>query len=128
MKAGRELDALIAEKVMNECCHDWHECGPNVWDYQCQKCGIKDSTFPHCTLKTVGMDNPYSTDIAAAWEVVEKLNKTLSSHYVNIRQGKDMGGCEVCVEHQYDHSLLSVSFGGTAPEAICLAALKAVEK
>lgn len=56
MEAGRELDALIAEKVMG-----LERCG-------C-KCGLFLNEYHEPFLEP-----HYSTDIAAAWEVVEKLN------------------------------------------------------
>ncbi len=61
MKPGRELDALIAEKVMGipvtfEQGDYWPPARP----------GANFSTQPI---------RPYSTDIAAAWEVVEKVGR-----------------------------------------------------
>lgn len=61
-EAGRELDALVAEKVM----------------------GWSQSEFGHATLYLTPPGQPrdvvratphYSTDIADAWMVVEKLNR-----------------------------------------------------
>lgn len=57
MKPGRELDALIAEKVMR-------------WNREHDECGLPPGVY--------GSDNiqpfpHYSTDISAAWEVVEKI-------------------------------------------------------
>lgn len=65
---GPALDALVAEKVMGE---------PLV--LTCKYC-FKDTTrqpdalCTHCGYSHPAFDlPPYSTDIAAAWEVVEKL-------------------------------------------------------
>lgn len=51
MKAGRETDALIAERVMGFS-EIWHGTMPSYWDGDAQR------LLPR-----------YSTDIAAAWEV-----------------------------------------------------------
>lgn len=70
MKPGPGLSALVGEHVINECRHDFERCGPNFWNYQCRKCGMEDSNFVK-KLHVVGENKPYSTDIAAAWEVWE---------------------------------------------------------
>ena len=105
MKAGRELDALVAEKVMG---HDMEK------DF-CTTC--YDS--PTC-------DRPiprYSILIQDAWPVVEKmadrrhpfeLVKTPISYWV----------CRFYGEIIRD---IYKGYADTAPLAICLAALKAVE-
>lgn len=102
MKAGRELDALIAEKVM-----DGKRC-PNCTD------GLPECGFhPH-----------YSTDIAAAWEVVGKL-KDSHPRFMLMRYEMTFGArkFESCFDTmpQQPGDLCD-----TAPHAICLAALKAV--
>ena len=77
-------------------------------------------------LKRDGVSYPWcpSTDIVAAWEVVEKLS---GGHHIVLERfsygwrcdisalsaGKGTGGCRTARAH-------------TAPHAICLAALKAV--
>lgn len=62
MKPGRELDALVAEKVMG--LPKPYETRPGGdWVYN-----VQDSFVPVRTLKR------YSTDISAAWEVVEKMD------------------------------------------------------
>jgi hypothetical protein len=87
--AGRELDALVAEKVMG-------------WNFQ---------------------RSAFSTDIASAWEVVEKL-QALEYTFINLLwdgQGWDieMG--------QDGHDISCDTYADTFPLAICLAALKAVD-
>lgn len=109
MKAGRELDALIAEKVIGTPSKDiqeWTECyNHNSWYIQ------RFDLLPR-----------YSTDMTAAWEVVDTLFKDgwrlelLGSEVL----GDDMGGYDV-----YFSCKAGVR-GDTAPHAICLAALKAV--
>lgn len=114
MNAGRELDALIAQHVFgwarkSDTPGDW--LGPPPEDPRHVWCGEWDENgLPNYLPK-------WSTDIATAWEVVEKLlihgDIRLSIHVA--RNGYD-------VEFQ---PFVNVS-APTAPHAICLAALKAV--
>jgi hypothetical protein len=111
MEAGHELDALVAEKVM----------GYTVLDGDCAGTCVR--TVNATTSQQI-MLPPYSTDIAAAWQVVEKLTPP-----VNCQTGT-IGECELLISDKY----YQVRFEGqphftgadTMPLAICLAALKAV--
>lgn len=130
MKAGRELDALIAEKVMG--LHSWVR--RNEDDPGCSICGKGENTghrsYPY-----------YSTDIAAAWEVLDKFT-------TNYSKSSDPDGYGIKLEHRtentgemwlvtgvwttsgppyedMDDEKFTVE-AATAPLAICLAALKAV--
>lgn len=102
MPAGRELDALVAEKVM-------------LW--------VVDRLSNHwCGVPTNGTALPsdipsYSTDIGAAWEVVEKM-RTHSDVQVWVRFV-----WELPMSARGIHALLA----NLSPEAICRAALKASE-
>ena len=87
MKPGRDLDALIAEKVMGS-----------------------ENNCPH-----------YSTDITAAWEVVEKFHKIDVSHTF------DGWFCSIDTSDEYgQNGTWSHAQGQSAPHAICLAALNVV--
>ena len=127
MKAGRELDALVAEKVM----------------------GLKKSIRLHSTTDMIDayINNPYFTDvvrkedlhhveplhystsIAAAWEVVEKLSERRDPHdeqwAVHISKRKSnlfySQFCKGCVCHTAEAE------ADTPSLAICLAALKTLE-
>lgn len=100
-KPGRELDALIAEKVMG--------------------CPICESPFKDGSKDVLYMNGPdgkrivprYSTDISAAWEVKQKtgINKII-----------DTGDGNVIAYYSDDKFVV----GESAPHAICFAALKAV--
>ena len=114
MKAGRELDALIAEKVFEE----------EV---------VYIGGHPHLTEgegNYLGGDCPhFSTQIADAWLVVEKLKNTNYNFGINIQTIIDLDGglhdawgCYFC-----DDDMDYETEEDTAPLAICLAALKAVE-
>jgi hypothetical protein len=111
MTSGRELDALVAEKVMG-----WALTSKDTRDLQ---------GWPP-PGNTTPIDVPeYSTDIAAAWEVVEKLDK----YYFQVnREIKNMDSMEytVVIPGIFNKERITVS-ANTAPHAICLAALKAVD-
>ena len=70
-EAGRELDALVAEKVMG-----WYrkdgpppDGGGDRWLFEPEP-GDREFSFEHAEYGTLPH---YSTDIAAAWEVAEKF-------------------------------------------------------
>jgi hypothetical protein len=107
MRAGRELDALVAEKVMG-----WKWIGPDEFN---------DNR--HLTLggqKVQARIPDYSTDIAAAWDVVEKMRPTfnLVLECVSLEYN-----CHVARPGHLDEKVNVRA--DTAPLAICLAALKA---
>lgn len=96
---NRELDALVAEKVM----------------------GVQTTQHEGRLILFPGsMDIPhYSTDIAAAWEVVEKLG----GESVVLTYGEDTGWWECSF---LIGGIRSTGMSKSAPEAICAAALEAV--
>ncbi len=107
MKPGRELDALIAEKVMKlrvEPCRSIME--PMVL---ANATGHFESYIPH-----------YSTSIADAWSVVEKLIAEGGDVELICRDEGDPRRWWEC--HLRDFSIEKE----TVPHAICLAALKAM--
>ena len=68
LEAGRELDALIAERVMG--------CHSAIQEYVGRPeafCGCDDNAHEQSDSHVYGILARYSTDIAAAWEVLEKL-------------------------------------------------------
>ena len=92
--AGRKLDAWVAEKVM----------GLPVT--------AKKKRFEYVHIA------PFSTDISAAWEVVEKMQQT---KFVRVQCDNGDYWCKIGGE------ILGVKAqGDTAPLAICRAALLAV--
>ena len=116
LQAGRELDALVAEKVMGLKPHRMISCPDN-------KPGCLVYHYEGAWEGYVIPD--YSTSISAAWEVVEKLGVNDFVH-LSWMPGHKLWTC----------SLDSTMFGGyinlsveadTAPLAICRAALKVVE-
>lgn len=116
MKGTRELDALIAEKIFGlvPCQADCHKQDPE-----------RPNLGPISGPCHANPDSPekgretrlYSTEIAEAWEVAEKLNL----HVVPIfdRDMKRVGWRAFT-------STLHSADAETAPVAICLVALKTV--
>jgi hypothetical protein len=110
MEPGRELDALIAAKVL----------------------GIV-SLVP-ATYRLVGgpwvvsdLIPYYSTDIKDAWEVMEWLWEK-DEQYLIWPDGLDgEEGYSVALLERGEDTDYSVAWAKTAPHAICLAALKVIE-
>lgn len=102
MPAGRELDALIAEKVM----------GLKV-DYEFDE--VLEPRVPFLVDKydEWGYLPNYSTDIAAAWQVVERFESHCTMNNVH--------GIWECYLPDF-----AIGKDKTAPLAICRAALLAV--
>lgn len=108
----RELDALVAEKVMG-----WARLQPGN-----DEIGWK--TGPGA-LDLSGLPE-FSTDIAAAWEVVEEIRRRgLAPEIALLAYGKAWGvGFK---SWRSNTTLTPANFvHASAPHAICLAALKAV--
>lgn len=109
LEAGPELDALIAEKVMG-CALVNH-----VTPAYSPTCGCENRAHRHYEERLDDLLNSFSTDMRAAWGVVEKLGdrfKWLEN------------GFAACFAKPNDFTI--VAAGDTAPLAICRAALKAV--
>ncbi|MHA7967713.1 BC1872 family protein [Paenibacillus sp. CAU 1782] len=100
MDPGRELDRLIATQIMG--------------------CEIDERIDIYFQGKKWSPIPEYSTDISAAWEVVEKCNE------VKVKRYETMGGhcyfCKIEVESTEGWDEV-IETGDTAPEAICKAAL-----
>lgn len=129
ISAGREMDALVAEKVMGwklvpytaycggtpeqatatAIAHGWY-----IWEN-----GSGDE------IPGQMEDNQFSTDIAAAWQVVDKIREQQGNVFTlwsGARTGPFSWRCQVLVDVcLYDAS------GETAPMAICRAALLVVK-
>jgi len=122
VKPGRELDALVAEKVFGAVV-SWdkyaggnHPHSPSINTPECPSCGY-DGHWDHDAVPN------YSTDISAAWQVVDRLTEVFADMELTVDKG--MWEClfdtrEIVPEH-------FLAGADTAPHAICLAALKAVE-
>jgi hypothetical protein len=109
-KPGRELDALVAEKVMglpqpylSPFNGEWVIKHEEKW-------------------KPIERLQNYSTDISAAWEVVEKFESYKLSKLPDGDVRIKYGGQYQC----FINANKNCGYGSTAPEAICKAALLAV--
>jgi hypothetical protein len=161
MQAGAEMNALVAERVFGECPHrlvmmkaDNSDPTDDYINWRCRHCrkafrglryrsthdtwrGMRTSAYPH---------PHYSTDIAAAWLVVEKLRG--SGYLVRIQEHPDgfpffreavdpatgAGAIHkraLClierVQPLGSHRVEGQGYGDTAALAICRAALLALE-
>lgn len=119
MKPGKDLDALVAEKVMGFWFDEKGRCHRHPRD------PISPVSSIIISLST------YSTDIKSAWEIVE--HNTTESRYVRvIIETHPLGiECEIVQwgeefdENGEQNREIYGAIGDTAPHAICLAALKA---
>lgn len=110
----RELDALVAEKVMGIwpwLLHDEYE--PKAMT--CPETGIQTSP--------VRAFDRYSTDISAAWQVVERMQVDGSWYSIS---GPADGFPRYHAEILNGWKSLAEAEAETAPRAICLAALRAL--
>lgn len=117
MTPGRELDALVVEKVFG--C-DVRTSG------EVSFCGCAGS--PHGKPVVYGALAPlrcYSTDIAAAWEVVERFRDVGISVMQPGERPRGNPDRKWVIYIGYDDEQVEET-ADTAPHAICLAALKAV--
>lgn len=128
MTAGRELDALVHAKVMGHPEQCWHPNAEKVDPkhttlIRCPDCGetFGDSTYV-LALSTLPR---YSTDIAAAWSVVEKMRG--EGVYIDVQPRCDRWDTVAGWQGPDDGDIWEqVSLtADTAPLAICLAALRA---
>ena len=111
---NREIDALMAEKVMQwDGKHDINECEDGFYSY-CRNSGCFISGFALEGSEKCEGHPPYSSDIAAAWEVMDKMPQP----GIYKRGSAWRAHSEVATNAWADAE--------TAPMAICLAALKAV--
>lgn len=114
---GRELDAMIALRVMD----DHHFDEPVLVGAVVKR--------REMWWKSDGelMEDPprYSTDIAAAWRVFERLCDLGWSPGIAYMK-EDLGGPFRCDLYRPADGACEDAFAATAPHAICLAALQAV--
>lgn len=97
-----------------------------------------DGSIAACSEMTTGHIPEYSTDIAAAWLVVERLNAMgysihLHQFHASIGGGWSVdvhcpfGPCKLHGTTEHDCHGVDDVIGGSAPLAICKAALAAVK-
>lgn len=132
MPAGREMDALVAEKVMGWTDIQWQTFpGENGEEVKAFARGVS----PIGDLRVIVPN--YSTDITAAWEAAEKIPLKYTEGYVSVTRTaagnpQYLYDCVAC-NRIYDSGgwaeperFSVVGHADTAPLAICRAALKAM--
>jgi hypothetical protein len=117
MKPGEELDILIAEKIFGyEVFESSDLLGEKITKY------VVRNNWP-CELGLYGNFSP-STNIAIAWQVVEKLKMFSMTDGLALLLHNDYGKWYIA-ENEYG-DLIGIAKGDTAPEAIAKASLIAV--
>jgi hypothetical protein len=128
MPAGREMDALIAERVMGM---QWYS-----WTDEAMGGIIRGLRFPdrfsyavlefyeRTTIEYPALE-PYSTDVKAAWGVVEKMTPLYRFGLAQVESGRFWFAQFENIEHFGEWEAFE-SEDETAPLAICRAALLAV--
>ena len=112
-KAGRELDVLVRTIIIGDK-RDWHDKSFHDQTHGDTSCG-------HCT----DWVPKYSTDISAAWEVVEKLHELFPNYYIDINLFPG-GRYVTTLLESAEGAIFHANEGGdTAPLSICRAALQA---
>ena len=129
MKPGPDLDALIAEKLMTQCVHDdVTERAVTGYRHRCRKCG----DLGHGMTRGTPPCPAYSTDITAAWSVLE--NTRLHGAFISVTprpdgrwsasRAKALNPRGDGTSDDYDDTYPEYSIvADTAPMAICMAAL-----
>lgn len=133
LKAGRELDALIADKVMGWSRDDQYgaafvdDCGNRLWLEPSR--GFEAQYDPHPVMPH------FSTDIAAAWTVLERMigHYQFSGTVAQSDQFDDgpvedrpLYPCQWTCIVGFHHRPISTGHADTAPLAICCAAFNAM--
>ena len=117
MNVGKELDSIVAEKLMG---YTWHELdtGQKVLalsQAEAESIGVGESVY--------ALVPDYSESLEAAWDVAEKLTMDgfwcLSVNTMNTAEIKLNNG------RKFTDSLV-YAVGDSVPHAICLAVLKVV--
>ena len=130
LKAGRELDQLVSEAIFGP----WDESLCRVCGWKIVPDGEQGCWHDNCSLRpppTRRADEPqaYSTEIAAASEIVEKLQPNLYlSLTVEQHEGRQYATADFTGDRWVDltQHFEAEAEAETAPLAICLAALEAV--
>lgn len=117
MPAGREMDALVAEKVMGlvPCRAESHTEGHPL--YMPRPCHAQPDS-PDMGGETA----MYSTSISDAWEVVEKMKKPNTRIEIQMPFGDHHW---ICWISDIKIGIIGGAGADSAPLAICRAALKA---
>jgi len=121
MEAGRELDALIAVEVMG---FTRHQAGTYIKSFAGKSTGIPSPVECFTDRGTFAFNTPpaYSTDIASAFDVVEKLQSQDWAFILDNMHGH-LGHWQAHFE--WARAVYQAD-ADTPSHAICLAALRVV--
>lgn len=126
MQAGRELDALVSAHVfglpvlsMDEQMQKWGGAIPNAVNCRVKNSpGEREWDFETCAH--------YSTDMNAAWQVVEKMREQGFYYVLTTDDDEKQHECFFALPDTHMDEVQTV-MAEQASHAICLAALKAME-
>lgn len=120
MSPGRELDSLVAEKVMG---WKWNE--HTAWSPSGSTCArVSDVGCP--PIDPWWWLPYYSSDISAAWEVVEKFRGFNPFWEEENSLNIEITPCHPSGWMVNFGDSTTIEYGESAPQAICRAAIKAV--
>lgn len=115
MKPGRELDVLVANRVMGR---------NDEFEMLATRRGVMDDTCGREIKGGYKERTPYySTDIRAAWEVVEKMYLMICPQSLGAPENMKY----LCTYAEGPFNKEIEVFSETAPYAICITALLAME-
>lgn len=122
IKSNRDLDGLVAERVMGWQPKTLEECGYEPWGIEDEDPENADPLgkcwYPPDVQDGIPFEVPsFSTEIRAAWDVVEKVTKKF---YISVTSMEKGWQCVLCGDETQTYIDLLYS---TAPLAICIAAL-----
>ena len=132
MKPGRELDVVIAKKVFGSEVDFLNQLAGWRIDYVAKRRECNDPILSDLGVEGYRLKD-YSTNISSAWKVVEKLK-----YFMVLAPGASCNGSES--PNRADTWVVELGLmpdgegrsvfaeGVSAPHAICLAALKAMDK
>jgi hypothetical protein len=127
MVPGRELDCIIAENVFNVKINKTISRLINEHVSMSISDVYGDENLEPIQDTTVKRIKDYSTDIAAAWEVVEKFDYNYLWRWDGVTRYAMPNGMKwECKFTEKGATSDNMGYGLTAPEAICKAALLAV--
>lgn len=120
-RAGRDLDSLVAEKVMGR---TWDETLCRVCGWPIVPDGETGCWSSNCSMRPLPLSHadaprPYSIDPAAAWQVVERMREDGWQCVISSRAD----GWYVLFERGHDSIDAEAD---TMPLAVCRAALAAI--
>ena len=141
MPEGREMDALISKMIFETPHMELEDagcpyCGSEMWH------GKERARCSQCNEWRYSPYKDYSTDIAAAWDVADKINRMIAENILELENdynyltlecvGYTSGyaaSFDCLLDHEWFEDITNYKYAAradTAPLAICRAALLAM--